>query len=108
MLMGESESAKEIYSSMPGLIPKPYGYGQYKTPDPVTYFYVSEFIGVDIFTAPEPKKDTALDSKERPAPNSQELAAKLAELHRKSTSPTGKFGFHVVTCDGKMPHTVDW
>lgn len=92
MLNGEWESAKEIYRLMPGLIPKPYGYGRYKTESPAIYFYVSEFIDMDITTAPGPEK----------------LASKLAELHQKSTSPTRKFGFHVVTCDGKMPHTVDW
>jgi len=92
MLRGEFESAKEIYRLMPGFIPKPYGYGRYKEADPVTYFYLSEFIDMDITTPPGP----------------DEFAAKLSELHKKSESPTGKFGFHVVTCDGKMPHTVDW
>lgn len=92
MLNGEFESAKEIYRLMPGLIPEPFAYGKYKVQDPVTYFYLSEFIDMDITTAPEPV----------------EFTSKLAELHKKSQSPNGKFGFHVVTCDGKMPHTVDW
>lgn len=42
------------------------------------------------------------------APDPIELATKLAELHKKSRSPNGKFGYHVVTCDGKMPHNVEW
>ena len=92
MLKGEWESAKEIYRLIPGVIPKPYGYGRYKTSDPIPYFYVSEFIDMDVTTAPDP----------------EELAEKIAEMHKKSSSPTGQFGFHVVTCDGKMPHTVDW
>lgn len=92
MLRGEFESAKEIYRLMPGFIPRPYGYGRYKEANPVTYFYLSEFVDMDITTPPDP----------------DELAAKLSELHEKSESPNGKFGFHVVTCDGKMPHTVDW
>ena len=92
MLKVEFESAKEIYKLMPGLIPKPYGYGRYQTMDPVTYFYLSEFADMDTTTAPEPV----------------EFASNLAELHKKSQSPTGKFGFHIVTCDSKMPHTVDW
>jgi len=29
-------------------------------------------------------------------------------MHRASVSPTGKFGFHVKTYDGKLAHTVDW
>ncbi|KAK1764261.1 Fructosamine kinase-domain-containing protein [Phialemonium atrogriseum] len=92
MLKGEFESAKEIYRLMPGFIPQPFAYGRYKVSNPVPYFYLSEFIDMDITTAPDPG----------------EFATKLAELHKKSESPTGKFGFHVVTCDGKMPHTVDW
>jgi protein-ribulosamine 3-kinase len=92
MLCGEFESAKEIYRLTPGLIPEPYGYGRYKEADPVTYFYLSEFMDMDLFTPPSP----------------DELAAKLSELHTKSEPRTGKFGFHVVTCDGRMPHTVDW
>lgn len=92
MLKGESESAKDIYKLMPGLIPQPFAYGRYYTENPVTYFFLSEFIDMDINAAPNPV----------------ELARKLAELHKTSQSPTGKFGYHVVTCDGKMPHNVEW
>lgn len=92
MLLGEFESAKEIYRLCPGLIPEPFGCGRYHANDPITYFYLSEFVDMDITTAPDP----------------DEFAGKLSEMHKLSQSPTGKFGFHVVTCDGKMPHTVDW
>ncbi|KAB5516896.1 Fructosamine kinase-domain-containing protein [Coniochaeta sp. 2T2.1] len=92
MLRGEFESANEIFRLMPGFIPEPYGYGRYKEANPATYFYLSEFMNMDITTPPDP----------------DELGSKLSELHKKSESPTGKFGFHVVTCDGKIPHTVDW
>ena len=108
MLRGEWESAKEIYRLMPGLIPQPLGYGQYKSSNPVQYFYVSEFIDMDIFTAPDSKEITATGPIKTTAPDPKELAVKIAKLHHKSSSPTGKFGFHVVTCDGKIPHTVDW
>ncbi|TPX17324.1 uncharacterized protein E0L32_012211 [Thyridium curvatum] len=92
MLKGEFESAKIIYGLMPGLIPQPFGYGRYKTSNPVAYFYLSEFIDMDITPAPDPV----------------EFTTQLAALHKRSGSPNGRFGFHVVTCDGKMPHTVDW
>ena len=92
ILEGEFESAKEIYKLMPGLIPKPIGYGRYKMKDPVTYFYISEFFEMDVTATPDPVQ----------------LASKLAELHKKSQSPIGKFGFHVTTCDGKIPNTVEW
>ena len=29
-------------------------------------------------------------------------------MHKASVSPTGKFGFPVKTCDGKLAYTVDW
>ncbi|KAI1865263.1 hypothetical protein JX265_008310 [Neoarthrinium moseri] len=92
MLRGEFESAKEIYKVAPGFIPKPYSYGRYKSAHPITYFYMSEFIDMDITTATDPV----------------ELGSRLSEIHKRSASPTGKFGFHVVTCDGKMPQTVGW
>jgi protein-ribulosamine 3-kinase len=92
MLKEEFKSAKEIYRPMPGFIPEPFGYGRCKVANPITYFFLSEFIEMNITMAPE----------------TDEFAAKLSEMHKKSESPTGKFGFHVVTCDGKMPHTVDW
>lgn len=92
MLKGEFESAKIIYGLMPGLIPQPFEYGRYKTSNPVAYFYLSEFIDMDITPAPDPV----------------EFTTQLAALHKRSGSPNGRFGFHVVTCDGKIPHTVDW
>jgi len=35
------------------------------------------------------------------------LAAGLANLHKESVSPTGKFGFHMVTCHAKIAQAVD-
>ena len=77
---------------MPDFIPKPQGFGRYKVQSPATYFYLSEFIDLDVSTAPDPA----------------EWAERLAHMHKQSKSPTGKFGFAVKTCDGKMAHTVDW
>ncbi|KAK4223271.1 Fructosamine kinase-domain-containing protein [Podospora fimiseda] len=78
MLNGEWESSKIIHAIMPDFIPKPQGFGK--------------FIDMDVTTAPDPAR----------------WAARLAALHKSSVSPTGKFGFHVTTCDGKLSHTVDW
>jgi fructosamine-3-kinase len=77
---------------MPDFIPKPLAYGRYKTNRPVMYFYLSEFVDMDTTTAPPP----------------DEFTARLAAMHRDSQSPTGKFGFHTTTGDGKTPHTVGW
>ena len=35
------------------------------------------------------------------------LAAGLANLHKASVSPTGKFGFHMATCHAKIAQAVD-
>lgn len=92
MLNGEFESSKDIYNLMPDLIPEPSGFGKYKTENPTTYFYLSEFVDMDVTTAPEPT----------------EFTSRLAAMHRSSKSPTGKFGFQATTCDGKVAHTVEW
>jgi len=36
-----------------------------------------------------------------------ELAKRLADLHRNSISPTGKFGFHARTCHTKIIQAID-
>ncbi|EPE35698.1 Protein kinase-like (PK-like) [Glarea lozoyensis ATCC 20868] len=92
ILKGESESADIIYGLMPDFIPRPYAYGKYKTTNPITYFFLTDFIDMDVTTAPDP----------------MELATKLAQLHKKGRKPGGKYGFHVTTCDGKMPNTIAW
>lgn len=92
MLRGEYESSKIIYKLNSDFIPEPFGFGQYKVKNPATYFYLSAFVDMDVATAPEPV----------------DFTSRLAEMHKASQSPTGKFGLHVATCDGKMAHTVDW
>lgn len=92
MLKGEYESSKIIYGLMDDFLPKPFGFGRYDAPNPPTSFYISEFVDMDVNTAPDPA----------------EFTKRLAELHRVSRSPTGQFGFHVQTWDGKIPQYVDW
>ncbi|KAF2748919.1 hypothetical protein M011DRAFT_399643 [Sporormia fimetaria CBS 119925] len=92
MLRGQWESFKDIYKVAPGFIPIPFGFGQYKVATLPTYFFLSEFVDMDETAAPGP----------------EDFCAKLAAMHRDSKSPTGKFGYHVQTCDGKLPHIVDW
>ena len=41
-------------------------------------------------------------------PDPAQFTTRLAELHHKSESPNGMFGFEVTTCDGKLPQTVAW
>jgi len=42
----------------------------------------------------------------RPPP--EPFTACLRELHQKSVSPTGKFGFHIQTYAGNLPQYVEW
>ncbi|KAI0145456.1 Fructosamine kinase-domain-containing protein [Xylariaceae sp. FL1272] len=92
LLKGEFESSKMIHSVSPDFIPESVGYRRYKAQDLRVWFYMSEFIDLDVTTAPKP----------------EELMSRLARLHKNSISPTGKFGFPVTTYDGNIPHTVSW
>ncbi|KAI4272772.1 MAG: hypothetical protein LQ337_005070 [Flavoplaca oasis] len=91
MMFGEFTSVTTIHGLIPGLVPAPRGWGKFRTSPPDTYFFLSDFIDMDM-SAPEPIQFTA----------------RVAELHHKGTSPNGMFGFPVTTCDGKLPHTVEW
>lgn len=92
MLKGEFESSKIIYDLMPDFLPEPFGFGRYKVQSPAAYFYMSGFVDMDVTTVPDPA----------------EFTSRLAHMHKISQSPTGKFGFHVKTCDGDRAHVVDW
>ncbi|KAJ3578208.1 hypothetical protein NPX13_g2352 [Xylaria arbuscula] len=92
MLRGEYESSKLIYEKQEDFIPEPFGFGKYHDSESETYFYLSAFVDMDVTTAPDP----------------DEFTTRLAEMHKLSQSPTGKFGFHVQTCDGDRAHVVDW
>ena len=90
-LAGEFAAMSELYKTIPSLVPQPRAYGQLRLKAPATYFFICDFVNI---------------SDRLPDPAS--LATRLAELHRNSVSPTGKFGFHVPTYDGKLPQTTDW
>ncbi|KAI1116129.1 Fructosamine kinase-domain-containing protein [Nemania sp. NC0429] len=89
-LKGEFASTSEIYEITPDFCPKPIAWGTFKT-DEDSHFYICKFYE---FTdgLPDPKM----------------FCAKLAKLHSSHTSPTGKFGFHVVTYNGDLPQYNTW
>jgi protein-ribulosamine 3-kinase len=92
MMHGEYESQKALHDFVPSFIPKPINWGTYT--DKRTYFFLSEFIEMTGNIPPPPK-----------------FCAKLAELHLKSmqkSSPGGKFGFHLDTCQGNILLTKGW
>lgn len=90
-LQGEFKSMQEISKTVPGFAPKPYYIGRLKETSSPTFFFLCEFVNITN-NLPDPKA----------------LAAQLAQMHHKSQSPIGKFGFHVTTYDGKLPQTTDW
>ena len=83
---------EEIFSVAPRLAPQPYHFGKLEgTVSPPSYFFLSEFVDIN-GKLPEPKS----------------LGARLADMHLRSQSPTGQFGFDVTTYDGKLPQTTAW
>ena len=86
MMEGEFNAMSELYKYMPNMVPKPHFWGKFRLGNPDTYFFVSQFIDMND-RVPEPTQ----------------LCTKLAQLHRNSVSPTGKFGFHITTCQGRIP-----
>ena len=84
-LKGEYESTLAIHSVQSGFIPKPIAHGSFNK-IPNTHYYICKFYEL-LEELPEPS----------------EFCERVAALHSKSTSPNGKFGFHVVTYNGDLP-----
>ncbi|KAI0527862.1 Fructosamine kinase-domain-containing protein [Xylaria bambusicola] len=89
-LKGEYESTSAIYSITPDFCPRPIAWGTFKT-DNDSHFYICKFYE---FT----------DG----LPNPKMFCANLARLHSSHSSPTGRFGFHVVTYNGDLPQDNTW
>ncbi|XXG95761.1 hypothetical protein Hte_002032 [Hypoxylon texense] len=89
-VLGEYMAMLEIYDTLPDFAPQPRAYG--KCVDEDAHFFLCDYKSISHVTLPDPVK----------------LGKKLAELHKKSKSPTGKFGFHVTTFDGKLPLNTSW
>ncbi|KAI9653690.1 MAG: hypothetical protein M1831_005718 [Alyxoria varia] len=92
MCQGEFESLKAIYAVSPGFVPRPYAWGKFRQQEasPATCFLLAEFRDVG----------------EQPA-DPVKLTARLADLHQRSQSPTGKFGFHYATTHARIAQAVD-
>ncbi|KAL8782991.1 MAG: hypothetical protein Q9213_004948 [Squamulea squamosa] len=81
----------EIYKAEPSLVPHSYGCGQFSNDGVTTYFLLSDFIDMS-----------------EELPDHVELNKRITNLHRKSVSPTAKFGFFTTTFHGKIPQQVSW
>jgi protein-ribulosamine 3-kinase len=91
MMEGEFNAMCELHKTMPTFVPKPHTWGKFDLASPQTYFFLCDFIDMS-----------------NNLPDPVAFCSRLAELHRTSESPTGKFGFHIVTCHGRFPQVVDW
>jgi len=91
MLEGEFNSMVELYKTAPKFVPRPYTWGQLNVASPKTYYFLCDFIEM-VNRNPDPVQ----------------LCTKLVQMHQASVSPTGKFGFHINTCQGNLPQLTAW
>jgi len=91
MMEGEYWAMTELFKTIPTAIPKPIARGRFQTERPPTFFFLCDFVDMSD-QVPDPDK----------------LCALIIDLHRNSVSPTGQFGFHVRTCNGRTPQAVEW
>lgn len=89
MMHGEFESLKALNGVLSDFAPEPYAWGQFNS-KPDTCFLLTQFREVG-----------------NQPPNPVRFTARLAELHKQSASPTGKFGFHIQTFHAKLPQITD-
>lgn len=89
---GESHSASTMNAIVPRFAPEPVGWGSYYDDDDLYFFYIADFHNLGLTAGPDPAK----------------FGARLAELHRKGTSPNGMFGYPITTVIGKLERTVKW
>ncbi|KAI0142651.1 Fructosamine kinase-domain-containing protein [Xylariaceae sp. FL1272] len=88
-VLGEHSCMSELYKTMPSIVPTPHGFGQCLETD--GHYFICGYVNI---------------THEQPDP--VRLARRVVELHKKSVSPTGQFGFHVTPYDGKLPLEVSW
>lgn len=90
MALGEYESVKALMQHIPDNIAAPIAWGRFQE-DPSKAFYLAHF--------------RHLHEK---LPGISQLLPIVKKLHQSSTSPTGKFGFHVTTFWGPPPMDNRW
>ena len=91
MTLGEFESTKAIKAAVPEFSPTPIARGTLAS-NPDCHFYICSYHELN---------DTEL-------PDVQRFSSQVAALHHRAKSPNGKFGFHVTTYQGNLPHENTW
>lgn len=90
MMSGEFVSMTALHDTVPDLVPTPVAWGTYAS-DPNIHFFLCSFHDMT-----------------DEIPDIQKFTSKVAELHRKSVSPKGKYGFPVPTYQGRIPQENGW
>ena len=90
MVTGEYHSMSALWKTLSKFVPKPIGYGTYRSSADI-HFFLCEFLDMtdDI-------------------PEIQAFTKTLAELHTKGISPNGMYGFEVPTYKGNIPQYTKW
>lgn len=91
MMEGEYNAMCELYKTVPTMVPKPYTWGKFQLQGVDFYFFLCDFVDM-----------------RNQLPDPIQLGKRLADFHRASVSPNGKFGFGISTYHGKFPQYVDW
>lgn len=81
MMLGEFESMTAMHKIVPTFVPCPIAWGTFKFNQNL-HFFLCEFLEMDL-----------------DLPDVNKFTARLAELHRESKSPTGKYG-----CESALFH----
>lgn len=81
---------KALHETLPTAVPTPRGYGACRD-QPGIYFYLCDYIEAT-----------------QSLPDQVRLGLKLAELHHRSNSPNGMFGFYCPTYDGDQIMNTTW
>ncbi len=92
LMEGEFHAISALHDTDNLFSPRPHSWGKRSGPGPETYFFILQYIDMRSDRFPDP----------------DQLCRRLAQLHRDSVSPTGRFGFHVDTCQGKTQQAVGW
>lgn len=90
MVSGDFTSMTALHATIPDATAAPIAWGTYAK-DSNAHFFLCDFVDMT---------DEVLDI--------QPFVSKVAELHAKSVSPNGKYGFSTLTCMGTMPQFVEW
>lgn len=91
MVLGEFESMTALHRVAPEFVPRPVAWDAYVDVRD-TYFFLCDHRDMAVGAPPDPAR----------------FASLLGKVHHRSTSPEGRFGFHVPTYAGNLAQHVAW